>query len=379
MNTRRKQYSDIFLIIFSCIAVYSLIWAFTSEGPFKSNPYNSYILQARAWLNGHLDLGKNYEHLELAVFKDKYFVSFPPLPSVLLLPFAIFNTPDNLASVIVSCSVCIYAYKLCREFVPEHARFIALFLSIASNVLIVSINSWVWFIAQNFSLLFTLMSFYFAKNNKGHLSLACLSFAVLCRPFQIVYFPMLCMILSGGKNRLWKCFTVPVILGIACMIFNFVRFGNPLEFGHNYLPEFTASANGQFDISYIPQNAPSLIRLPSISESGILTFPKFNGMSIFLCFPIVIFCLAFSLVKITAPQTLVGLLTVFVHVLLLLSHKTMGGFHFGNRYFIDVMPMLFYLLLYNFPRNHQRFTKIMIPFFIFGLCLNTIGAIEMFS
>lgn len=381
MKPTKKQTTDMLIAIFSYFAVYFVVWAFTGEGPLKANPYNSYILQAKAWLSGRLDLGRNYEHLELAVFNGKYYVSFPPLPSLLLTPFAVFGLPDNSAAIVVSCLVCVFSIKLCKSFSNENACFLTLFFSIASNVLIIGVNSWVWFIAQNFSLLFTMAAFCFAKEKRGTLSLACLACAVLCRPFQIVYFPFLCLILSNdGRGGIsYKHFVIPVLLGTACMIFNFVRFGNPLEFGHNYLPEFTSSAKGQFDISYIPENAKALVRLPELSANGSLSFPKFNGMSVFLCFPIVIFCLLFSIAKINNVQTIAGLLTAAIHVLLILSHKNMGGYHFGNRYFIDVMPCLFYLLLHNFPKNQRRCVNIMSPFFFFGLCLNVAGAIEMFG
>ena len=44
--------------------------------------YKSYSLQAMAWLNGRLDLGQDYPWLELAVFQERYYVSFPPFPSL---------------------------------------------------------------------------------------------------------------------------------------------------------------------------------------------------------------------------------------------------------------------------------------------------------
>ena len=380
MKISKNQYSDFIMIILSCLAAYIVIWSFAGGWPQSVNPYNSYILQAKAWLSGRLDLGRNYEHLELAIYNGKYYVSFPPLPSVILLPFAAFNIPDNWAAVFVSIAACIYAYRLCISFGEENnAAFLALFLCIASNVLVISINSWVWFIAQNLSFLFTLMGFYYAKIKKGTASLAFLALAVLCRPFQIVYFPFLTLILSEGKKEkyAWHWFIIPIILAIACMIFNYIRFGNPLEFGHNYLPEFTSAENGQFDISYIPENAKSLIRLPKLMADGRLDFPKFNGMSIFLCSPIVLFCIIFSLLKINRVQTVTGLLSVSLHILLLLSHKTMGGWHFGNRYLIDIFPCLFYMMLFSFPKSSQGSKKLMLPFFILGLCLNVAGIIQM--
>ena len=39
------------------------------------NCWDSYSLQAMSWLSGRLDMGKNYEWLELAVYNGKYYLS----------------------------------------------------------------------------------------------------------------------------------------------------------------------------------------------------------------------------------------------------------------------------------------------------------------
>lgn len=55
------------------------------------NCWDSYSLQAMSWLSGRLDMGKNYEWLELAVYNGKYYLSFPPLPSVVMLPLVLLS------------------------------------------------------------------------------------------------------------------------------------------------------------------------------------------------------------------------------------------------------------------------------------------------
>ena len=69
----------------SILCVYALFWVLTGRSPLFST-YDSYVLQAVRWLSGHLDLGQNYDYLEIAKYAGRYFVSFPPIPSVLLLP-----------------------------------------------------------------------------------------------------------------------------------------------------------------------------------------------------------------------------------------------------------------------------------------------------
>ena len=71
---------DILVLVLTVIGSLFVIWTFTGKWPWVSQPYNSYILQAEAWTKGQLDLGKDYPYLELAIYKGKYFLSFPPLP-----------------------------------------------------------------------------------------------------------------------------------------------------------------------------------------------------------------------------------------------------------------------------------------------------------
>ena len=69
------------IVPLALLGTFWVIAAFTGQWPWQSNPYNSYALQTDSWLKGRLDLGQNYEWLELAIYQGKYFVSFPPFPS----------------------------------------------------------------------------------------------------------------------------------------------------------------------------------------------------------------------------------------------------------------------------------------------------------
>ncbi len=128
------------------------------------------------------------------------------------------------------------------------------------------------------------------------------------------------------------------------------RFGNVLEFGHNYLPEFTESTYGQFSLHYLAENVGRLLRLPAW-EQGKPQFPLFDGVAFWLVSPIFL-CFAAdwlrSLWNREKGGQLLAALTaglVAVHFLLLALHKTMGGWHFGNRYTVDAIPFLFLALI----------------------------------
>ena len=124
-NDKAELYSMIALCL-SVIAVLFISWTFTGKWPWVGHSYDSYMLQARSWVKGRLDLGQNYPHLELAIYPPppdvdgvipdycKYYVSFPPFPSFLMLPFALVHwyTADAFIATISAMAATVYAYKI---------------------------------------------------------------------------------------------------------------------------------------------------------------------------------------------------------------------------------------------------------------------------
>lgn len=78
----------------------------------ENTVWNNYELQARAWLKGQTYLDANNPALELAYYEGRYYVSFPPFPSVFLLPFMLIfgsNLPGNLIIALVCIATVIIA------------------------------------------------------------------------------------------------------------------------------------------------------------------------------------------------------------------------------------------------------------------------------
>src|SRR5438128_2504480 len=64
-------------------------------------PYNHFALLAEDWLRGRLDLGgappAYTGNNDFAFFQGKWFVSFPPFPALILLPFvAVAGSADRV-------------------------------------------------------------------------------------------------------------------------------------------------------------------------------------------------------------------------------------------------------------------------------------------
>lgn len=386
-------------IVILCVTVFMalfVLWTFTGAWPWVSQPYNSYVLQAQSWLNGRLDLAENYSHLEIAVFNGKYFISFPPFPSYVMLPFVMFgfDNCDGFIALVSALAGAVYAYKILSHFNIKNERAIlfSLLLTVGSNHLFTSQIAWVWFIAQNMAFTLSLMAIYYALKRKPGLSLAFWACAVGCRPFQAVYLPILLYLiykaekehdenvkLSGIIATRWKCVIPMAVIALSYMVLNFARFGNPFEFGHNYLPEFTDSQYGQFHPIYIKENISALFRLPKISFKGKWEYQPFNGTNMFLVSPIFISWVVYTAVALkrkTADRRLLALaiVSVAVELLAITAHKTMGGSQFGNRYTNDVLPMAFLCLSASLPQD-GKYDKLNYILLFFGFAVNAVGSV----
>ncbi len=402
MKKNKEHNGELYNILLLCMAVLgvlAVLWTFTGTWPWREHAYYSYMLQARSWLEGRLDLGRDYEHLELAIFNGKYYVSFPPFPSYVMLPFAALHlyTADGLIGVLSALGAAVYAYRIMRHFGTEQvlAAFFALFATIGSNFLFIAHASWVWFIAQNLAFSLSLAALYYALMGRLGLSLALWACAVGCRPLDIVFLPVLLYAFYGAYHTAYPNASfseminkniiklIPMaVIAISYMLLNYARFGNPIEFGHNYLPEFTRSAHGQFSAAYLRDNLASLVRLPKISFREAWEYQKFDGTNMFIISPIFISYIAYSVCgvikkRIKPAYAALIFAAIAAELVLTACHKTMGGAQFGNRYTVDVLPLALLGIAAVSPQDGKA-ARSGIILFLMGLAVNCIGTVLFF-
>lgn len=392
----KKKYYTVLSAVFAAMVIFTL-QIITKQVLFSANPYNSYMLQVQAWLEGRLDLGKDYPYLELAIYNSKYFVSFPPFPSYIMLPLAalgLYNC-DTLIAFVSAIFGVIYSYKLAAEFINEKkALLLSMLATIGSNLLFVSVNAWVWFIAQNLAFTLTVAAFYYAKKGKAGVSLTLWACAVGCRPFQVIYIFVILFLLYGSYkeqnpadnifNMIKKHMTAiigAIIIAFSYMLLNYMRFGSVFEFGHNYLPEFTRVETGQFNLVYIKQNFGKLFRLPLIVD-GKIEFQRADGFCMFIASPIIILFFVYwilTLKNAAKRDKLIyslGMVLFWLHLIMITAHKTMGGAHYGNRYINDALPLVL-LMIAGCSGRYKYFWLNIFPLML-GLILNFFWVIKFF-
>ena len=274
--------------------VYAVVHLALGTHPFAHSGYDTYTLQALAWREGRISLGQDYPHLELAVYEGDWYVSFPPVPALVQLPLTLLfgrQTPDGLLVklYVAGAFLALYDYfRRAKRQQPWSAAAWALFFVFGSNMVSVSLDGGVWYQAQTLNFLLLACAVAAMARMRPTLSCALYALAVGCRPFTALFGPVLLMMYLARRRpraRLFPGILVGLCIAACYAAYNYARFGNPFEFGHNYLPEFTRAQSGQFSISHVAGNIRTFVfGLPFSLQNGQWTLNRF-GFSMFLCNP----------------------------------------------------------------------------------------------
>lgn len=380
--------------VFTVAMVYLFIAWGLGLDIFAHSDYDSYTLQAQTWLKGHIALDQDYSWLEIARYGGRLFISFPPFPAILMVPLVLIfggQTPSMLVVFVYFMGSYVVGYALARRFDYSDAVAACLsgFLVLGCNMLEVTHYGGVWNMAQALGFLLTLLAFYFMtskKRGQWHASLICIALAVGCRPFQAFYVPVLLYMLYRQlavpeEKGIWTrikamlpFIAAPVAIAAVYCVYNYIRFDNIFEFGHNYLPEFTQAPDGQFSLNYVGTNFSNILRMPYL-EDGRLLFPIFSGFAFFIANPVYLVWGQKSVTAIVRRRITwqEGLLfTAFlVHFFALLMHKSFGGWQFGTRYLCDLIPAMYFFVLSRKARVGAGTGMIM----IFAVLFNIYGSV----
>lgn len=163
------------------------------------------------------------------------------------------------------------------------------------------------------------------------------------------------------------------------MWYNYIRFDNVLEFGHSHLPEFVRAENGQFSLAYLGTNLYNILCRPiRIRLDGTLDYPLFFGFLFYLVNPLFLVWgarVARELRKkrMTLPK-IAAMAATLLNLFLLCMHRTFGGYQFGARYTLDLLPFAFFFLLLSGHKRPKAWECFLCGF---GLLFNLYGAVVM--
>jgi hypothetical protein len=377
-----------------------ILAATSADRMFAQSRAPHFVYQADAFLHGQLNLRVPPPNdNDWVLFEGKHYVSFPPVPAVLMTPFvALFGLGFNdvlftlFFGALNVLLMFLILQRLRREGLGaagtrENLWLTALF-GFGTLHYVYSVLGEVWFTAQivgvTFSLLYILCAI---RAERPVLAGLCLALAYDCRvnlAFTAIFFlaQLVFPRQTGGRPaagswmaalRKLVLFGVPIaVVGGAQMLMNHARFHSAMEFGHVFLGGPAGrriQEHGLFSWHYLEWNLHALLlRLPVALEKFPWIGYNADGMSIFLTTPLFV-----QLFWPRARPWMYPLLWAAAVPALLppLFYQNSGYVQFGYRFALDITPYFIMLLAVGkMPLN--RWTKALI---LLSIAVNMVGAI----
>lgn len=355
------------------------------KGLLDHSPVDQHTRQAVAWLAGQTWLERAPDYLEIADFEGRRYVSFPPVPSLVELPLVLAfgeKTPNALFGIYLFWLLALGAQfaLLRRQGWDERSALLAsLCFVFATNLYVTCVRANVWAYGQSLGFCLAVLGLLFVLENREGRSgpgYVLLALAVGCRPLLALLFPLFLVldVRTGGRPlaaaaRSLLLWASPVAMALAG--YNVVRFGSPLEFGHNHLDWARRLPEGIWSLSYLPWNAyHAFLRLPEwSSEWPPLRFDTAGTAWWLNNVPLVIAVGGLAIRRFD-PWVRGGCAFALASIGLgILCYEGRGNTQFGFRYAIDLLPAAFVALAFAF----RRFTPAMLAACAFSTLVNLYG------
>lgn len=367
---------------------------------------NSYAALAEAFLNGRLHVDACMD-VDCAYYDGRDWVIFPPFPAVVAMPFvALFGTDFSgfipLATLASGISLVFWWRIFDRLSVDRWtAVWLVLAIGFATPLYFVTIRGdGVWFFAQSIAFLLVAVAIHeVVRGGSLLLAGACIGLAFLTRQFTILYLPFLfALALRPGEPLVslkwphWRralALGLPVVAAVMVyLVYNQVRFGNPLDTGYGYIAPPPAGEenmisdrirdHGLFSSAYLLFNAlylfvqgfhaqfdgPYLTDLSGLDPSGA---------SILAASPFIL--LAFF-TPMRRP-VVIGLLVSAAMIAPMLFYHSNGFSQYNvQRYTLDWLPILFVMLALAVKPGLRPALQVLVTYAI-GLNVVTMALLAM--
>jgi hypothetical protein len=330
------------------------------------------------------------------------FMSFPPLPAVLMLPGALLGgrAGNDVLPTLLVAALCLplllmglrrlNAAGLTDRSLAEQLWLCAL-LGFGTVFFFSAVQGRVWFTAHVVGVALALL-YAWASIEAARPIIAgvALGLAAITRTPMAFMFPLfLCEAwrMTGGKAA-WTAdrkafvrqlarrlipFAAPVvIIAIIAGAYNYARFGSPTEFGHSYLAvmqQKQMETYGLFSYHYLGRNlAVAMTLLPELSSQAPFVQISGHGLALWITTPVFLLLLW---PRTRQPIHRALWLTVAAVALPSLCYQNSGWVQFGYRFSLDYTPFLVLLLAVG-GRPLGRGTRALIAL---GIAINLFGAV----
>ncbi len=332
---------------------------------------------------------------------QRFFVSFPPAPAVMMMPLAAisdYNVNDVWFTLFFAAFNVMLMFLLLRRM-SEGGRtgrgqsevlWLTALFAFGTAHFWCSVLGQVWFTALVIGVTFTLLYIICAIDGRHPLLagifLACAFSTRTPLLFSAVFFYLM-VLFPGGTLRKdnWQAaakqvalFSAPcVAVGLTLLYMNHVRFDSLSEFGHTYLAAGglqRIKTYGLFNAHFLSKNlTAALTLLPKIQPDDPYVLISRHGMSLLLTTPVFIYLFRPLPREDARDRFWWNMLwvTVICVATPALFYQNTGYEQFGYRFSLDYTPYLILLLAVG-RRPLSRVFKALV---IFGVAVNAFGAV----
>lgn len=394
-----KKTAMVLLVLF---VVAFFVYLATGEG--HATYYDYYVRLSDAFLHGRIYLLENPSWLNELIPNPSgpgYYVVYPPLPAVLMLPFvAVFGVTLNqtLFGLFFAAATVALAYLVAKSALAKmqqstaqsrrtYVWFAVLFGFGTIFWYLSSIGS-VWLIAQVIATFFMMLALYESLNKNRPLLVGLLVGASFwCRlPTALGIFFFAALAIAQQQNPGWLNkfkaalpYLIRLAAGMAVFVllefaYNYARFGTVFNVGYWLIPgvmEEPWFQHGHFSLLYIADNLkPFLLGLPMLASAPpYVQFPM-SGMAIWFTTPAFLFALRSKLKDKVTLCAWLGILCIAA----VIFTNAATGWGFGYRYAVDFYPFLFLLTVRGMGGNLKWYHKLLI---ILGIVVNLVGVVAI--
>lgn len=326
--------------------------------------------------------------------KTRTFVSFPPMPAVLMLPMVAavgYGANDVVFTVLFAALNFVLAWLVLRRLAASgHSErgekedmWLAALLAFGSAHLWCGVLGKVWFtalvIGVTFNLLYILLAIDARRPLLAGVALACAFSTRASLVFAAAFFYIQLLQPVNGQRRPWPeiwrkaaMFSAPcVVVGVLLMVYNYARFENPLEFGHTYLAGGhlpRVRDFGLFHPDFINRNLTAAFTLmPRLTDAAPYFQISKHGMGLLVSMPAIAYVLWPA--RKSSLARAAGVTAGIILVPLLLYQNT-GWIQFSYRFALDFLPYLMVCLALG-GRPLTRTFKALV---VVSVLINAIGA-----
>ncbi len=348
--------------LISQFAVFVLFLAFYSlTAGSDTNPYNAHVRQAVAFVHGHtyIDAPNYIEHAQIGPFSYQL---HPPLPAILLMPFAAIwglNTNQNYFAIIVGAIDLAIAWRVLGRFrLTLNARkWLTLFFGAGTIIWYETVDGSSWAVSMTVAVMITLLALdeVFDQGRPAVVGLFA-GLAALARYDLAFVWPVYAALLLFWRRRsiLAMFWFVPgcMLAGFGYIAFNFARYHSIFDQGvASYLFTTPESGKALFAIRWLPNNLFTLFFMaPRIDTKWPFIYPTFGGQSILTTSPAFLLAYKASWRRPIVDLVAAGALLAAMPVLFYVGN---GATQFGTRHFVHVFPWVLLLMALGCRRMDQ--------------------------